>query len=288
MGCGLADAVRSARPKGKKMSIKILIPKEHGVWAILILPYCVGVAIGGGVSGRVILGLIGILLLFLSRRPFFLLLKQGLFKNRSLNFQKKDLQKSFCLYSGAGAGLLLWLLIRYRLWDLIMLGLMALVLFLVHTFLALQRKERTVIGELLGVGLLTLSAPVGFVLSGGKLVSEAFILWLLNVFYFAGSIFYIKMRKKAVLGEKRALIFPHNINLVKECLAYILLLMIILLLFLFAGVVPVLMLVAFVPMVVHTMWSIVVLRPEFKIIKQGFIQTYLSLIYSVLLVISWK
>jgi hypothetical protein len=28
------------------MSIKNLIPKEHGGWAILILPYCVGVAIG--------------------------------------------------------------------------------------------------------------------------------------------------------------------------------------------------------------------------------------------------
>ncbi len=165
---------------------------------------------------------------------------------------------------------------------------MALVLFLVHTFLSLRRKERTVPGELLGVGLLTLSAPAGFVLSGGKLVSEAFILWLLNAFYFAGSIFYIKMRKKAALREKETLIFPHNINLVKECFAYILLLMMILLLFLFVGIVPLLVLLAFVPMIIHTIWSIVVLRPEFKIIKQGWIQTYLSLIYSVLLVISLK
>lgn len=270
------------------MSIKTLIPREHGAWAILLLPYFVGVAIGGGISGRGILGLIGILLLFLSRKPFLLLLKGGLSKNRSLNLQRKDLWRGFCLFSGAGACIFLWLLIRYRLEELIIVGLIALFLFLFHTYLALYLKERTVMGELLGVGLLTLSAPLGIILSGGKLLREVFILWLLNFLYFAGSIFYIKMRKKALVSRDNVLSFPKNINLIKECLAYILILAIVLVLLIFSKGVSSLVSLAFAPMVVHTLWSIVVLRPKFEIMKQGLIQTNLSLIYAVLIVIFWR
>ncbi len=196
--------------------------------------------------------------------------------------------QAFILFLGAGVGIFLWLIIRYRLEEIIIIGLIAIFLFLFHTYLALYRKERTLIGELLGVALLTISAPVGVVLSGGKLSRETFILWLLNVFYFAGSLFYIKMRKKAVRAQKRRLSFPFNLNLVKECLAYVALLTIILFLLVFTKGVPMLVPLAFVPMVTHTLWSIFVLRPKFEIMKQGLIQTSLSLIFAVLIIIFWN
>lgn len=34
------------------MSVKSLIPKEHGAWAMLILPYIIGTVVGGGFSGK--------------------------------------------------------------------------------------------------------------------------------------------------------------------------------------------------------------------------------------------
>ena len=270
------------------MSLKTLIPKEHGAWAILILPYFVGVAVGGGISGRGILGFFGLLLLFLSRQPLHLILKMYFSEVRLQRIKRRELWPAFLLFLGGGIGIFLWLIFRYRLGDLIIIGLIALSLFLFHTYLALYRKERTLIGELLGVALLTISAPVGVVLSAGKFSRGTLILWLLNVFYFAGSIFYIKMRKKAARARKRILSFPFNINLVKECLAYIVLLIIILVLLVFTKSVPVLVPLAFIPMVIHTLWSIIVLRPKFEIMKQGLVQTSLSLIFGVLIIIFWK
>jgi hypothetical protein len=270
------------------MSLKTLIPKEHGAWAILILPYFIGVTVGGGISGRGILGFFGLLLLFLSRQPMHLILKMYFSEVSLQRIKRGELWPAFLLFFGVGVGIFLWLIIRFGLGEVIIIGLIALFLFLFHTCLALYRKERTLIGELLGVALLTISAPVGVVLSGGKFSKGTLILWLLNIFYFAGSIFYIKMRKKAARTRKRIPSFPFNINLVKECLAYIVLLIIILVLLVFTKSVPVLVPLAFIPMVIHTLWSIIVLRPKFEIMKQGLVQTSLSLIFCVLIVIFWK
>ncbi|HEB34466.1 MAG TPA: hypothetical protein ENI18_01285 [Candidatus Aminicenantes bacterium] len=270
------------------MSLKTLIPKEHGAWVILTLPYFVGATVGGGISGRGILGFFGILLLFLSKQPLHLILKMNFSEVRLQRIKKGELWQAFLLFLGCGTGIFLRLIFRYRLGDLIKIGLIALFLFLFHTYLALYRKERTLIGELLGVALLTISAPVGVVLSGGKLSRGTLILWLLNVFYFSGSIFYIKMRKKAARARKKIPSFPLNINLVKECLAYIVLLIIILVLLVFTKGVPVLVPLAFIPMVIYILWSIIVLRPRFEIMKQGLIQTSLSLIFGVLIIIFWR
>lgn len=270
------------------MTIKTYFPKEHGAWAILVLPYFIGMAIGGGLTGKGILGLFGIILLFLSRKPLLLLLKERFLKERTTSSNRKNLYQSIFLFSITGTIVFLWLLIKYRLWEIIIIGLMALFLLLVHTYFVLSKKERTVAGEILGVCLLTLTAPLGAILSGTDLTREVLILWFLNILYFSGSIFYIKMRKKAVLARKGPLNFPFNINLVKECLAYIFILVIVLALLVANKIVPVLVFLAFIPMMVHTLWSILVLRPKFEIFKQGFIQMGLSLIYSVLLVIFWK
>ncbi len=270
------------------MSLKNLIPKEHGAWAIFILPYFVGATVGGGISGRGILGFFGIILLFLSRQPLNLILKMYFSEVRLQRIKRGELWQAFLLFLGGGVGIFFWLIVRNRLGDLIKIGLIALFLFLFHTYLALYRKERTLFGELLGVALLAISAPVGVVLSGGKLSRGTLILWLLNVFYFAGSIFYIKMRKKAVRARKKIPSFPFNINLVKECLTYIVLLIIILVLLVFTKSVPVLVPLAFIPMVIYTLWGIIVLRPKFEIMKQGLVQTSLALIFSVLIIIFWR
>ena len=73
------------------MNIKTLIPKEHGAWTILILPYFVGVTVGGGISGRGILGFFGILLVFLSRQPLHLILKMHFSEVRLQRIKREEL-----------------------------------------------------------------------------------------------------------------------------------------------------------------------------------------------------
>lgn len=268
-------------------SLKSFLPKEHGAWAMLILPYTVGVAVGGGLTGRTLVGFLGMLLLFLSRQPLFMSLKGRRSGRDSLRVIKKRFGPSVILMAGGGMLLYLWLSVRHGLFGLLVLGFIAAIIFSFHTFLALNRKERTSQAEILGVSLLTLSAPAGFIISRGGIAKEAFVLWILHALYFSGSVFYVKMRKKAVL-LRREMRFPKNINLAKECLAYVLMLILILSILFFAGYVPVMILLAFVPMVAHTLWGIFVLRPKFEIMKQGIILTALSILNAIFMVTFWE
>lgn len=272
-----------------KMPAKKLIPKEHGAWAMLILPYVIGAVVGRGFSGKSFLGLVAVILLFLARQPLGILAKGLVLKGkRAEKLPSIELLLSFILLSSTGSGLFLWLILKLRVWELLLIGLWALFLILFHTFLTVHGKARTVIGEIIGIATLTLTAPVSYFLSGMGFSDDVFILWLLNIFYFSGSIFYIKMRKRAVLSRKGLHTFPKNMNMVKECLAYLLALAIILILLISTGSIPVLLSLAFMPMIVHTLWGILILRPRFAIIKQGIIQTQMALVYTILFIILWK
>lgn len=253
---------------------------------MLILPYSVGVAVGGGLTGRSLLGLFGILLLFLSRQPLLRSLKNKFRGKKAHRPPDKEFLPGIILLTAGGA-VYLWLSVRYRLWGLLTLGLVAMVLLSLHTYLVLNRKERTLIAEILGVGLLMLSAPAGFVVSGGRVLKEILILWVLHALYFSGSVFYVKMRKKA-LPSKKELRFPKNIDLVRECLAYVLILILALSIFAFIRFVHVLIILAFVPMIIHTLRGIFKLRTQFEIMKQGIILTALSLMFAALMVVFWK
>jgi hypothetical protein len=271
------------------MNVKNLFPREHGAWAILILPYVIGTVVGGGFSGKSFLGLVSIILLFLGRQPLGMMAKSWVRREkRSGRPSSTGLMLSFMLLSSTGTGLLLWLVIKSRVWDLLLIGSGALFLILFHTFLTAHGKARTVVGEIIGVAALTSTAPLGFLLSSMKISQEVFVLWLLNLMYFSGSIFYIKMRKKGLLSRKNLHPLPKNMNLVRECLAYLLVLVIILGLLMWTGSIPVLVTLAFVPMIFHSMLGILILRPRFEIIKQGVIQTQVALVYAVLFILFWK
>ncbi|MFQ6093894.1 MAG: hypothetical protein ACE5OR_14680 [bacterium] len=194
----------------------------------------------------------------------------------------------FGLPAASGLGVFAWLFMRYGLWPLLLIGLVGAILFILHTRMTLHRQERTIWGELLGILTLTITAPLAAYLSRGRLTGDAFALWLLNALYFAASVFYIKMRVTAStkgdgLSSKR-----NRFALAKNCLAYLTILALIVAILIFAEWVPALVILAFVPMMAHTAWSIGTLRPKLEIKKQGFMQVGLSLIYAALMIISYK
>ena len=51
---------------------------------------------------------------------------------------------------------------------------------------------------------------------------------------------------------------------------------------------PILVALAFVPMMAHTLWSIVLMPHRLNIMKQGFVQVGLSLAFAVFIIISYK
>lgn len=264
--------------------MKLLIPKEHGSWAILILPYFIGVAITGGFSSRTMLGLVGILLLFFSRQPLLLLIKNRNRRNRS----SRELWLNFLIPLTMGLGIFGWLMLRYQLWQLWQIAGIGLLLFSVYIYLFLQRKERSILGELSGISLLTLSSSTAIVLAHGRLTSQALLLWLVNALYFASSVFYIKMKIAAFAQQRQKSTDKTTSPTTRQCLAYLAILMIIIAILIFANWLPGLILLAFFPMIVHTLWQIWVTDADLKIMREGWIQVGLSIVFALLVVISYR
>jgi hypothetical protein len=108
------------------------------------------------------------------------------------------------LAAGAAGGLPL-VLGGYR--NLAWLGLLAGGVFLLFTLLSRRpnrrRWDRTLWGEVSGIGALALTAPAGRVVSAGALDGTGWFLWALCVLFFSSSVFYVKMRI-AALRYKRA------------------------------------------------------------------------------------
>ena len=53
----------------------IIFPKEHGSWAILLIPFLMGAKIGGGFDIKIVLFLVSVLSIFLAYQPALMLAK---------------------------------------------------------------------------------------------------------------------------------------------------------------------------------------------------------------------
>lgn len=155
------------------------LPREHGAWGILLIPFATAVGVAGVFDLKVAL-LLGSILSFYMARTSFL---------------KRDFQWTFVLLA-VSAGCTAPLLLVWKLWWLAAFGGVA-------GLLAFRKTERSVAMQLLAVCGLTLTAPAAWYVATGQLNQRAWWLWLLNVLYFAGGVFYVKMHVAAAIRRQR-------------------------------------------------------------------------------------
>lgn len=172
-----------------------MIPREHGAWMMLYVPFFMGV----GEGGREDLGVWGT----------FLLITGGYCVREPLNvwFTRKSRRKETIPWALVFAGLMVLgaagIALHERRKELAALTLVGGVLFSIHFVLARRREHRGFFGEMLGIGGLTLTAPMGYVAAGGTDRSWATLLWLLNFLYFGSSVPYVKWRVAQLSSERR-------------------------------------------------------------------------------------
>ena len=169
---------------------KPLLPKEHGAWAMLIVPLLLGAAIAPVWHYRTILLFVAALAFFLMRHPLATLVK---FRQRK-NMDRTYLWQWSIIYGGVALLGVGWLIVGYRLWWLLVLGGVGSLLVLFHLWLVARRQEMSVIGELSGIVGLALGAPMAYYTASGQLDGLAWLLWLINLLYFSGTVFYIKLK----------------------------------------------------------------------------------------------
>jgi hypothetical protein len=185
--------------------------------------------------------------------------------------------------AGLGGG---WLVVTYRLWWLAVLGLATGLLVLFHLWLVARRQEMSVAGELAGIFGLALGAPLAYYTVSGRLDRVAGLLWLVNVLYFGGTVFYIKLKVRQQPREVAPLQPTQRLLKAKACLSYQLAALTILLLLTFWQLAPNLTPLALVPTTLKTLWGAWHWqeRKSLKMLRLGVIEIIHSIVFAVLVI----
>lgn len=197
--------------------MKLLLPREHGAWGILLVPFLTAAAIAGGFNFGVALALMAALLAFLARTPLEFLLVPA--QRRLLpEVSVAGAGLSAALFGGgalaAAAALALgWGLTRW----LLGLGSVTLALFVLHLLRARRGAAQGWAASFLATGALTLSAPLAWLAARGGLDLTGVSVWLLNLAFFASGLVYVRMRIRALgartpAGEAARLVWAFHLG----------------------------------------------------------------------------
>ena len=170
------------------MRTKMWLPREHGAWAMFVVPLLVG----AGASGKWNVNLLPLALtvsgFFLLRYPLMLAVKSRAFDTR------REAVRWSLIYAVLTAISGVWLLLASQLWLLLSIGALGLVTLTIYLLLAARRAEMSTAGEWLGIAGLALGAPAAYLVATRVLDSTAVVVYLLNVLFFGGTVLYIKFK----------------------------------------------------------------------------------------------
>ena len=257
---------------------KLRLPKEHGAWAMLYVPFILGTIVAGKISLAGFGLLLAVSALFISRESLLIWWRA---KNRHRDAQGAD--KTFLIYfaiallSGAP------LIFSYKLFALVPLAIFGAALLILNGKQALTLEDRTVTGEILAICGLTMTAPAAFYVAGGEWTNTAWWLWTLSAVYFSSSVFYVKFRvvnlnpnkKEAQRREWQHCAFYHSFLLVA------------LLILAFTSRLELSVLIAFAPAMGRTFWSLVKPAQPVNLTRAGVLEVGYSLIFLIFVVFSF-
>jgi hypothetical protein len=137
---------------------------------------------------------------------------------------------------------------------------------------------------LLAICGLTLTAPAAYYVAHGQWDKTAYWLWVLSVFYFASSVFYIKLRIYRLNPRKR----EQQRVAWQSCAFYHSILLLALAILILSGSLGIFALVAFVPVLIRTFWSLFKPVQQVKLTRAGIFEIAYSLVFLVFVVLNFR
>ncbi|WP_160724675.1 YwiC-like family protein [Bacillus sp. USDA818B3_A] len=172
--------------------MKLFLPKQHGAWAMLIIPFWLGV-IDGGFIWQDIPFFIGWILLYLATYPMLLL-----FKKKKISFYTKWT----IIYIVPALLLMLFPLIHRP--SIVFFGFMMLPFFAINAYFTSKNKDRAFMNDLSAVFAFSIAGLASSYLGQGTLTLHTLIFpFLTSILFFIGCTFYVK----TMIREKKNTIF---------------------------------------------------------------------------------
>jgi hypothetical protein len=262
-----------------KLRAQLRLPKEHGAWAMLYVPFVLGLLVAGQLSWPVPLLLLATTAVFISRESL-LVWWRARQRGRAAQKEGQLLALYFALAALSGVPLLL----VWRLYWLVPLGLIGLLLLIVNGKQGAQLEERSLGNELLAIGGLTLTAPAAYYAASGLWDDTALWLWLLSALYFASSVFYIKLRVYRLNPRKQV----EQRRAWRSCALYHAFLLAALLALWLTANLSLFAVIAFAPVLARTAWSLFKPVTQVNLRRAGFLEIGYSIIFLVCLTLSFN
>ena len=263
-----------------------VITKEHGSWAVLLIPIFASAGVAGMVSVNFFFLALSALAFFLAYTPGTILLRDyvGSHQRQEKSEQAKFWTSTYLVIGIAFAVRLL--MTGYTL--LIVFGALAVISFLSNFFVA-RRFSKSIVSDLLAAAGLTLGGPSAYYVLTGRIDSTALLLYFFNFLFFGSSIFYVHMKIRASGTKRSAMTWIDKISLGKLNLVYHAVVISLIGALAALHITSIFALLIFGPMIVHAVFGTMKLSGKVRFKNLGFVLLGQAVVFGALLTfVEWK
>lgn len=262
----------------------VALPSEHGAWVFLLSPLLIGTFAAGQIPSAWIWLVVALLAAFLLRHPTTILVKA--YSGRRPRSDLPAARFWMSIYSLIGL-LAVFGLLAQGFGYLLLLALPGIPVFIWHLVLISKRAERRKPGvEIIGSGVLALSAPAAYWLGIGQADSTGWWLFGLCWLQSAASIVYAYLRlEQRELKEMPAL--GGRIAMARRALFYTTFNVLAVLILSILSVLPPLLFIPYLLQWAETLWGTVHPAIGVKPTRIGLRQLIVSSLFTVLFILTW-
>lgn len=263
----------------------IIFPREHGSWAILLVPFLIGAKIGGGFDIKMGLFLISVLSIFLAYQPALMLAKSKL---RISSENVKDALNSLFVFLPFVLVPAFVLIFYYRLYGLLVFGAIGITAFLVQLYLSKLNLDKTQGGQLFAMSMLVMTAPSAYYVGVGGFDLTMIQLYFLNLMFFGSGIIYVRMKISALATKKDKFTINEKLFIGRYNIAYHIIILFLIVVLFVRGSVGLLVFTGFLPVIVHSIMGTFMLERKVVFKRLGWIETVYSILFAVMMIIEFS
>ncbi len=263
----------------------IIFTKEHGSWAILLVPFIIGAKIGGGFEIKTLLFLISVLAIFLAYQPTTMIAKSKL---RIPTENLKDAINSLFIFLPLAIVPSVVLLFYFKLYGLLIFGAIGILAFIIQLYLAKLNLDKTPAGQLFSMSMLVMTAPSAYYVQTGEFDAVMIKLYLLNLVFFGSGVIYVRMKISAIATKKDKFTLNEKLFIGRYNIAYHISILVLLGILFAKGSIGILILAGFLPVIIHSIMGTFMLERKVKFKKLGWMETAYSILFAVMMIIEFR
>lgn len=264
--------------------MKPVVTREHGSWAVLFVPVLTGITASRSFNFSVVLFIVSIFFLFMSYTPAEMIL-QNYYRKMPKTDKLKNARYWLAVYFSLSLLAGIPLIVFYQKHGLLTFAAVAVVFFMSSLYI-MFRYRKNAWSDFLAMAGLTLSAPAVVYLNGNSFTYQSLVLYLLNVLFFGSSAFYVHMKMKLSSLKKNNISLKEKLTIGRLNLLYHAAAIVILIAFTLQFPSKLLVAIAYLPMLLHSIAGTFKLPQKVSYKKIGLTFLAYSMVFFLLLSLS--